>query len=58
MANDSNNKEAEIVTYTEVYYEERARVEEIYLEEIEEELREDLLSLVPVSCHLKISREE
>jgi hypothetical protein len=48
MTNESNNEE-EIATDNEAYYEELASEEEIYLEETEEELRADLLSLVPDS---------
>jgi len=46
MAIESNNNE-DISTYNETYYEELASEEEIYLEETEEELRADLLSLAP-----------
>ena len=43
----SNNDRCSISN--EDYYEELASAEEIYLEETEEELRVELLSLVPVS---------
>lgn len=56
MAIENNNRE-EIAKRNDAYYEVLASVEEIYLEETEEELREDLLSLAPDSCRLKISRE-
>lgn len=42
-------KEAEIPTFNEAYYEELANEEEVYLEETEEELRADLIALVPGS---------
>jgi hypothetical protein len=48
MPTDDIN-EAEIPTYNEAYYEELASEEEVYLEETEEELRADLIALVPDS---------
>lgn len=44
---DSNSDKCLI--YGEAYYEEVASEEEVYLEETEEKLRAELLSLVPVS---------
>jgi hypothetical protein len=46
MATENDNDEV-VLTYSESYYEERASVEEIYLEEIEEELRSKLISETP-----------
>ena len=46
MASENDNDEV-VLTYSESYYEERASVEEIYLEEIEEELRSKLISETP-----------
>jgi hypothetical protein len=44
-----------ILTYDESYYEELASTEEIYLEEIEEELRSKLISYTPQDgCHTRI----
>jgi hypothetical protein len=45
MASENKNN-GEILIYNEAHYEELASEEEIYLEEIEEELRADLLSFV------------
>lgn len=46
MAIERNSDEV-VPTYNESYYEERASVEEIYLEETEEELRSKLISETP-----------
>jgi hypothetical protein len=46
MAIESNSDEV-VLIYNESYYEERASEEEIYLEEIEEELRSELISDTP-----------
>ena len=46
MAIESNSDEV-VLTYNETYYEERASEEEIYLEEIEEELRSKLITDAP-----------
>jgi hypothetical protein len=46
MAAENDNDEV-VLTYSESYYEERASVEEIYLEETEEELRSKLISETP-----------
>lgn len=48
MAFEGESKDKRAI-YDENYYEELASEEEIYLEETEEELRADLLSLVPAS---------
>jgi hypothetical protein len=46
MAIENDNDEV-VLTYSESYYEECASEEEIYLEEIEEELRSTLISDTP-----------
>jgi hypothetical protein len=46
MATENDNDEV-VLTYNESYYEERASVEEIYLEVIEEWLRSKLISETP-----------
>jgi len=51
MAIEDESKE--VVLYNEAYYEEVASEEEIYLEETEEELRFDLLSLGLDSPYVK-----
>lgn len=48
MALENRNNDRSSIS-NEDYYEELASAEEIYLEETEEELRVELLSLVPVS---------
>ncbi len=48
MPTDDIN-DARISTYNEAYCEELASEEEVYLEETEEELRADLIALVPDS---------
>ena len=44
---DQNDNDEVVLTYNESYYEERASVEEIYLELIIEELRSQLISETP-----------
>jgi hypothetical protein len=46
MATENDNDEV-VLTYSESYYEERASVEEIYLEVMVEEVRSKLLSETP-----------